>query len=159
MIKIGVVEELVRYPVKSMAGTSVPTATLGWHGLAGDRRFAFRRVKDRSDFPWLSASRFPGLLLYSPFGLDESAEEPLPSHVRTPSGEELELRGEALREEISARAGYEVEVMNVRNGVFDDAVVSVITSETIDHICREAGVATDARRFRSQHRGSRCRSR
>lgn len=74
MIEVGRVHEVVRYPVKSMAGTATESAVLGWHGLAGDRRFAFRRVGDGSGFPWLSASRLPELLLYHPVGLDESTE-------------------------------------------------------------------------------------
>jgi len=55
-----------------MAGTAVESAFLGWHGLAGDRRFAFRRLGERSSFPWLSASRLPELVLHQPFGVDES---------------------------------------------------------------------------------------
>src|SRR5688572_10565521 len=98
MIEIGHVRELVRYPVKSMAGTATESAFLGWHGLAGDRRFAFRRIGDESGFPWLSASKVPGLLRYQPCGLDESRGEPLPTRVRTPDGVEVELRGDALRD-------------------------------------------------------------
>src|SRR5215831_3244196 len=89
---IGRVCEIVRYPVKSMAGTTTDSAFLGWHGLAGDRRFAFRRLGDQSGFPWLTASRLPELVLYHPFGLDESTGEPLPTHVRTPVGAKVELR-------------------------------------------------------------------
>jgi uncharacterized protein YcbX len=74
MIPLGHVSELVRYPVKSMAGVATDSALLGWHVLHGDRRFAFRRLNDNSGFPWLSASRLPELLLYQPFGLDEKAE-------------------------------------------------------------------------------------
>lgn len=44
MIEVGHVCEVVRYPVKSMAGTPTESAVLGWHGLAGDRRFAVRRL-------------------------------------------------------------------------------------------------------------------
>src|SRR5438105_4639735 len=43
-IPIGRVHELARYPVKSMAGTVIESAQLGWHGIAGDRRLAFRRL-------------------------------------------------------------------------------------------------------------------
>ena len=42
------------------------------------------------------ASRLPELLLYHPFGLDESTGEPLPTHVRTPAGTHVELRGAEL---------------------------------------------------------------
>jgi uncharacterized protein YcbX len=57
MIQVGHVCEIVRYPIKSMAGIATESAFLGWHGLDGDRRFAFRRVGDDSGFPWLTASR------------------------------------------------------------------------------------------------------
>src|SRR6478672_11338519 len=101
MIELGHVCELVRYPVKSMAGTVTESAFLGWHGLDGDRRFAFRRVGDASGFPWLIASRVPELLLYHPVGLDESSGEPLPTHVRTPDGSRVELGSVELKEELA----------------------------------------------------------
>jgi len=41
-IKIGEVDALFRYPVKSMRGQLLDVADLGWHGLDGDRRLAFR---------------------------------------------------------------------------------------------------------------------
>jgi MOSC domain-containing protein len=150
MIKsIGHVCEIVRYPVKSMAGTTTESAFLGWHGLDGDRRFAFRRLDDDGGFPWLSASRLPELLLYHPFGVEESTGEPLPTHVRTPTGAHIELRTAALESEIAERYGKRVELMLLKHGVFDDAPVSVISRETIAAIGREAGMELDARRFRA----------
>ena len=147
--KIGRVAELVRYPVKSMAGTSVESAFLGWHGLLGDRRFAFRRLADTSGFPWLSASRLPQLILYRPCGLDESDGEPRPTHVLTPQGDRLEILGEDLRREISERFGSGVEMMKLKHGIFDDSPVSVISSATVAHVCEQAGIRTDRRRFRA----------
>lgn len=150
MIKqLGHVRELVRYPVKSMAGIATQSAFLGWHGLNGDRRFAFRRLGDDGGFPWLTASRLPELLLYQPSGLDESSGEPLPTHIHTPSGANLELRSKALEQEIAARVGRGVELMKLRNGIFDDACISVISRTTTATISREAGVRTDTRRFRA----------
>ena len=61
MVHVGRICEINRYPVKSMAGVSTDSAVLGWHGLAGDRRFAFRRIGDEGGFPWLSASGLPEL--------------------------------------------------------------------------------------------------
>jgi len=51
LIEIGQVEAIFRYPVKSMGGERLDVANLGWHGLDGDRRLAFRRIDDRSGFP------------------------------------------------------------------------------------------------------------
>ena len=50
-IELGRVRELYRYPVKSMVATPIESGQLGWHGLDGDRRFAFRRLADHSEFP------------------------------------------------------------------------------------------------------------
>ena len=52
-IEVGHVEAIFRYPVKSMAGERLEVANLGWYGLDGDRRLAFRRIDDRSGMPWV----------------------------------------------------------------------------------------------------------
>ena len=151
MIHVGHVREVMQYPVKSMAGVATDSAILGWHGLAGDRRFAFRRIGDKGGFPWLTAGRLPELLLYQPIGSDESGGEPLPTHVVTAAGLHLELRSEELKAEISGRAGSEVELMYLKHGIFDEAAISVISLTTIAGIGREAGVGSDLdrRRFRA----------
>jgi MOSC domain-containing protein len=149
MTAIGRVSDVVRYPVKSMAGISAQSATLGLHGIAGDRRFAFRRTSDTSGFPFLTAGRFPALLTYQPIGTSEINGEPVPTHVRTPSGSDVELRSEELRGEITRGSGHEVELMMLRNGIFDDGQVSVISLATIAAIGREAGMELDRRRMRA----------
>ncbi|HEY3567825.1 MAG TPA: MOSC N-terminal beta barrel domain-containing protein [Thermoanaerobaculia bacterium] len=149
LTQIGQVREITRYPVKSMAGTSVEAAELGWHGLAGDRRFAFRRVGVDSGMPWLTASRLPELVLYHPVEFDTSTGEPLPTHVRTPAGSRVELRGAELTAEIAGRFGSDVELMKLNHGIFDETAISVISPATIAGIGREAGLDLDRRRFRA----------
>jgi MOSC domain-containing protein len=148
IIHVGYVHELVRYPVKSMAGVPTNSAFLGWHGLQGDRRFAFRRLNDNSGFPWLSASRLPELLLYKPLGLYETATDPAPTHVRTPEGLEFPLNSAELQNDVAEKFGSPVELMKLRHGIFDEAAVSVINLATIAAIGREAGASLDTRRFR-----------
>lgn len=140
VVSLGRVCALTRYPVKSMAGIDAERVALGWHGLEGDRRHAFRRLENVSDFPWLSASRLPELLLYHPLE---------PAHVRTPAGRHLELRGEELQSEIAERCGSAVELMSLRQGIFDDGTVSVIALGTMAAIGDEAGMVLDRRRFRA----------
>jgi uncharacterized protein YcbX len=149
MIQVGRVYEIVRYPLKSMAGIATESAVLGWHGLDGDRRFAFRRMEDDSGFPWLSASRLPELLLYHPTGLDESSGEPLPTQVRTPTGEFIEVGSPELNAELSERFGSKVELMKLKHGIFDEAPISVISLSTIAGISSETGLDLDRRRFRA----------
>lgn len=47
----GHIKKIFRYPVKSMAGMELTKTQLGFHGLEGDRRFAFRRMSEQGDFP------------------------------------------------------------------------------------------------------------
>jgi uncharacterized protein YcbX len=146
--QIGHIESIFCYPVKSMAGRRLETADLGWHGLAGDRRFAFRRAGDRSGMPWLTASKLPELLLFAPYRCPDAGSDDLPTHVRTPDGEQMPIFSEELAKEIERRCGGPVEMMQIRNGVFDEASVSVIASDTICEIARLAGRNLDVRQFR-----------
>src|SRR4029434_5471654 len=110
-IKVGEVEALFRYPVKCMSGEPLEVADLGWHGLDGDRRLAFRRAADRSGFPWLTASTLPEVTLFAPVPRGPAVGEDLPTHVRTPEGEELAVFGQKLSTEVSRRHGSPVEMM------------------------------------------------
>ena len=53
--EVGRVVALWRYPVKSMGAEALERADVSWHGVAGDRRWAFvREGLERSGFPWLT---------------------------------------------------------------------------------------------------------
>src|ERR1700726_4816360 len=124
-IEIGHVEAIFRYPVKSMAGEQLEGANLGWYGLDGDRRLAFRRINDHSGMPWLTASKLPDLLRFVPCRKDDPQED-IPTHIRTPDGEEMTVFGEDLAREVGRRYGAPVQMMQLRHGVFDEACISVI---------------------------------
>src|SRR5258708_7949544 len=147
-IEIGHVEAIFRYPVKSMRGERLEVARLGWHGLDGDRRLAFRRIDDRSGFPWLNASKLPDLLLFAPHRREASAQGELPTHIRTPNGDDLLVFGDDLATEVGRRYGAPVQIMHMNHGIFDDASISVIASDTVREIERLAGRSMDVRRFR-----------
>ena len=147
-IKIGQIEAIFRYPVKSMRGEPLDSTVLGWHGLDGDRRLAFRRLDKRDGFPWLTASKLPDLILFTPERSKDGNGDALPTYVHTPEGKELPLFGEALAVEVGRRCGAHVEMMQLKHGIFDDASASVITSDTVREVCRLAGRGADVRRFR-----------
>src|SRR5262245_35683756 len=144
--ELGQIEAIYRYPVKSMRGEALDSAVLGWHGLEGDRRLALRRLGERGSFPWLTASKLPELVLFTPARRENGAE--LPSHIATPEGEEMPVFGDALAAEVGRRFGGPLEMMHLRDGIFDDASISVITSATVEEVCRLAGTSADIRRFR-----------
>jgi hypothetical protein len=148
LMEIGHVEALFRYPVKSMSGERLEAAKLGWHGLDGDRRLAFRRIDNRSGMPWLTASKLPDLLLFAPQRREGGAQEDLPTHIRTPDGEEMPVFGENLAAEVGRRYGAAVQMMQLNHGIFDEATISVIATDTVHEIERLAGLSLDVRRFR-----------
>jgi hypothetical protein len=83
-----------------------------------------------------------------PFGLDRNTAELLPTPVCTPDGKEYELRSDELREELSSRYGSDVELMNIKHGIFDESPISVISLGTVHGVERESGGDVDLRRFR-----------
>ncbi|MFN7943426.1 MAG: MOSC domain-containing protein [Thermoanaerobaculia bacterium] len=147
-LAIGRVEAIFRYPVKSMRGERLEAAELGWHGIEGDRRLALRRLEDRGGFPWLTASHLPDLIRFTPLRRDGGVRGDLPTHVRTPDGEEMPVFGEELAAEVGRRLGAAVQMMHLRQGIFDEASLSLIAAETVREIGRLAGGSPDVRRFR-----------
>jgi uncharacterized protein len=148
MIEIGRVESIFRYPVKSMAGEQLDSASVGWHGIDGDRRLALRRIGDQSGFPWLTATKLRDLVLFTPVRHEDGGENNLPTHVRTPQGNEMTIFGDELAAEIERRHGAPVQMMHFRNGFFDDATISVIAADTVTEIGCMTETSPDARRFR-----------
>jgi uncharacterized protein YcbX len=135
---VGHVAAIFRYPIKSMAGEALEAAEIGWYGVDGDRRYAFRRVEERGGNPWLTASKLPELLRFVP---------QVPAHVRTPEGDELAI-GPALDADVSRRYGQPVELLRLHHGIFDESSVSVVTQSTVDELGRAVGRDLDVRRFR-----------
>lgn len=131
-----------------MAGERVEVADMGWHGIDGDRRLALRRTQERSGFPFLTATKLPDLLLFTPLRHKEDFEGHLSTHIRTPEGKEMAVFGEELAAEIERRHRAPVHMMHLRGGIFDEASVSVIAAETVGEIGTLAGRALDVRRFR-----------
>jgi len=66
-VLVGRVAAVFRYPVKSMAAEPVEDVDVSWHGLSGDRRWAFVRPDlSRSGFPWLTLRQRNDLNDYHP---------------------------------------------------------------------------------------------
>ncbi|HZG69513.1 MAG TPA: MOSC N-terminal beta barrel domain-containing protein [Herpetosiphonaceae bacterium] len=66
---IAVVQQLFRFPVKSMRGEELREGRISWHGLDGDRRYAFVKTGNLAPFPWLTARDVPDMLrLAAAFG-------------------------------------------------------------------------------------------
>ena len=134
---MGRVAELWRYPVKSMAGERLVVADVSWHGVAGDRRWAFVRPGlVRSDFPWLTIRERSDMARYRPRIADPDRPDRSRTVVAAPDGRELDITDPALAEELGAG----VTLIKQNRGVFDAAPLSLITTRTAGDLSAAAGL-------------------
>jgi uncharacterized protein len=127
-VAVGRLSEIWRYPVKSMAGESLPRIEVSWQGLAGDRRWAFIRPGiPRSGFSWLTIRQQPRMWHYHPAFADPADPDRSRTVVRTPDGRELDVTDPRL----AAELGDELRVIKQDRGVFDSLPLSLITTRSI----------------------------
>ncbi len=142
---VGRVVALYRYPVKSMAGEPVGGADVSWHGLAGDRRWAFVRPGlERSGFPWLTIRERSDLCHFRPAFADPDRPDASPTTVTTPDG----TRHDVADAELARALGEGVRVIKQDRGAFDALPLSLMTTQTVAGLEAHAGRALDVRRFR-----------
>ena len=145
MTVVGRVAALWRYPVKSMAAEELGGAEVSWHGLAGDRRWAFiRDGQVRSGFPWLTIRERPELAHYRPRFAEPGRPSASAVLVRTLSGGELDVADPAL----AAELGPGVRVIKQNRGVFDTMPLSLLTTQALASLGRLTGAELAAGRFR-----------
>jgi uncharacterized protein len=174
MSVVGRIESLWRYPVKSMRGEELPEAFLGFAGVYGDRRYAFRLSSAPKGFPWLTAREKEELLLYRPLYLyPERAAKPgnlaeaeaigsgltpvygditdLMVVVETPAGEQIAIDDPhlmaILREGI--REGEELTLLRSDRSMTDCRPISIFSIQTVRQLSKELGIDLDKRRFRA----------
>jgi len=174
MNRIGIVESLWRYPVKSMQGNEIPEAFFGFSGVYGDRCYAIKDSAARVGFPYLNATRQPRLLGYRPrFRFPERAAHPpnlmeamriapgatpgnagpndLDLDVITPSGGVLPVDDPALLESLAGglRGEHSLSLIRSDRALTDCRPVSLISLQSIRQIGEEVGLTLDKLRFRA----------
>ncbi len=145
---VGVISGLYRYPVKSMRGESLQQAHLYWHGLDGDRRYAFVRQGVDSGFPWLTGREVSHLLRYTPRFARPDEPRDSPIIVTTPDGRELPVDAPELAEELAGMYRSPVFLFRLGRGAYDSQVLSLISNASVAALGRSAGMELDGKRFR-----------
>ena len=142
---IGHVAALWRYPVKSMAAEQLDAVDVSWHGLAGDRRWAFvREGLERSTFPWLTIRERSDLWRFRPSFAEPDRPDKSRTFVTTPEGERFDVVDPAL----ATQLGHGARVIRQNRGVFDSSPLSLVTTQTIDHLAERVGRELTVLRFR-----------
>lgn len=142
----GRVVGLWRYPVKSMAAEALAEVDVSWHGLAGDRRWAFiRSDAPRSGFPWFTLRQRADLNHYRPSFVEPERPDKSPTVVRTPSGAVLEVTDQALAAELDPTG---IRAIKQDRGIFDTFPLSLVTTQTLSALGEMVGDRLDVSRFR-----------
>jgi uncharacterized protein len=174
MSKIGQVESVWRYPVKSMRGEEVPEVYAGFAGIYGDRLYAFRSSAAPAGFPFFTGRERHQMLLYRPhFRRPERAMLPpnaaeaealapglnpisadladLALEVETPTGEILSIDDPALRDQLSVdiENGHSLTLLRSERAMTDCRPISLFSLQTAKQLGDEVGVKLDKRRFRA----------
>ncbi len=137
---------LWRYPVKSMAAEALAEVEVAWHGLAGDRRWAFiRGDAPRSGFPWFTLRQRADLNYYRPALVEPERPDKSPILVRTPSGAMLDVADPALAAELDPGG---IRLIKQDRGVFDTLPLSLVTTQTLSRLGEMVGMPLDVSRFR-----------
>src|SRR4051812_1467204 len=143
---VGRVVGLWRYPVKSMAAEALTEANVSWHGLAGDRRWAFiGSDATRNGFPWLTLRERADMSYYRPSFSEPARPDKSPLIVRTPSGAVFDVADPVLATELCPSGAQAVKQ---DGGTFDTFPLSLIAIQTIARLAEAVGAALDVRRFR-----------
>jgi uncharacterized protein YcbX len=174
MRTVGTVENLWRYPMKSMSGEEIPEVFMGFAGIYGDRCYAIKNSAARKGFPYLNAPVKPQMLLYRPkFRYPERSLKPpnlceaesiepganpttpdpqeMELEIVTPSGEIISVDDPVLLKLLGEGLDEKNQLRVVRSdrALTDCRPVSIISLQTIEQIESELNIPMDKRRFRA----------
>src|SRR5437868_6902883 len=112
---LGIVEELWRYPVKSMLGERLNESELTERGLLGDRAYALRDKSDGKIATAKNPRKWPNLFDFSAMLLDvPSAGEKLPAaRITLPDGKTLDTNRADTSRMLSAALQHDVAVERI----------------------------------------------
>jgi uncharacterized protein YcbX len=136
------VEEIWRYPVKSMAGERLDSCSVGEKGLEGDRRWALVDGTPNRAGKLLTIRQDERLMTYSARLANGHVE------VVVPGGEVRDL-DDRMVSELAAGGSRPLSLRELEGANFDDSPVLVVNLATVAAFGAQAGMRVDHRRFRA----------
>jgi uncharacterized protein len=144
--RMGILEAIYRYPVKSMRGEEIAEASIGQSGMTGDRVYAFARSDQSQGLRWYTGRDHEALLLFRPRFRQGSASD---VDVTTPDGRTLPIRSSELAAELTRRGGYAVTLHASERGIPDAYPISLLGNASAKALGDELHLSIDRRRFRA----------
>src|SRR5271168_2187402 len=109
--QIGEVQEVFRYPVKSMLGERLTEIEAGSNGIVGDRAWGLRETNGRI----ATAKKWPGLLDFeAAYDSPPQSERLAPVRIITPDGRVLHAADADASAIISAAIGRPIQIERAR---------------------------------------------
>jgi uncharacterized protein YcbX len=128
---VGVVEELWRYPVKSMIGEQLNATEVSESGLLGDRAYALRDTSDGKIATAKNPRKWPNLFDYRAalVGVPIAGAKLPPARITLPNGTTIGTEDTDASRILSAALKREVKLEQIRRGEQDAATSNKETSE------------------------------
>ena len=173
MSKIGVIDSIWRYPVKSMCGEKLDEVFVAFAGLMGDRTYGIVKSGGNPGFPWHTARDQEELLLYKPryknYSLTlkpgdlEAAQSLAPGvnplypdaeefsvDVETPNGNVYKIDSQEFLDHLKTLTCNDTLKLHfTQKSQFDCRPLSLFSLQTQDLLTKELGIEIDKRRFRA----------
>lgn len=141
-MRVGLVADLWRYPVKSFGGERVRSIFVGPYGFHGDRRFAAITPEGTV----LTARRKSALLGFRARFPD--ADQIEHARVTTPGGQDLAVDDPELARALTRALGHDTQMARSGAGVFDAAPIHIVTDRSLRQVDDWVGQELDVARFR-----------
>jgi uncharacterized protein YcbX len=128
---VGVVEELWRYPVKSMIGERLTATEVTQSGLLGDRAYALRDISDGKIATAKNPRKWPNLFDYGAAltGAATAGEKMPPAQITLPDGTMISTEQPDAARILSAALKREVRLEKIEPGRRDTAASNKETSQ------------------------------
>jgi len=148
---VGTIDEIYRYPVKSLGGERLESCSIQPYGLEGDRAYAFFDETKEGWSRYVTARKIPELLSYQ---AKYNAQHEV--QIKSPTGEIYNWDNKLL-EEVQRLTKVKLSMLNYKDHppimpelmAVDAASILIITNQTISRLETLWGKSVDPRRFRS----------
>jgi len=144
--RIGRVQEINRFPVKSVLGESLSSAPVDSRGILGDRLWAIKN-EDGKFGSGKTTRRFQQMEGLFNFKAKYERDTPL---ITMPDGTEYRGDQERVNKALSELLGFPVTLAKEESiSHFDEGPISIITTSALKMLSKDLGEIADSRRFRA----------
>ncbi len=170
MKRIGKLESVWRYPVKSMRGEQIDDVFVAYTGVMGDRIYALSAADAPPEFPWHTNREQEEFVLFQPryrnhrntlkpaameAAFAEALNPPYPQasafalDVEQPDGSIYDVQSPEFLVSLRDKSAGELSLHYTQKNAVDCRPVSIFSRQTLAQLEQETGLEIDKRRFRA----------